>query len=72
MEKVVEVEERKGNIVRARKGCGFGAEVNRGRESRALRLQIRLLTSKWPGALREGSGSSVLGGSRFYQGLWLK
>lgn len=62
MEKVVEVEERKGNIVRARKGCGFGAEVNRGRESRALRLQVGLLNRRWPEALRESTGSLALAG----------
>ena len=43
-------------IVGMRKGCRFGAEVNKARESGALRLQVGLLTSKWPGALREGSG----------------
>lgn len=34
---------------------GLGAEVNRGGESGALRLQVGLLTRQWPGALREGS-----------------
>ena len=40
----------------------FGAEVNRGRESGALRLQVGVLSRRWPGALRKGSGSLALGG----------
>ena len=43
-------------------GCGFGAEVNRGRQFGALMLQVGLLASKWPAGLREGSGSPALGG----------
>ena len=39
---------------------GFGAEIEA--ESRAWRLQVGLLTSKWPEAPKEGSGSLAFGG----------
>lgn len=49
--------------------CLLEQERGRGALQQKQRQSLELLASRWPGALREGSGSPVLGGSRFYWGL---
>ena len=58
--------------VKVRKGYVFGGEVNKGRESRALRLQVGLLTSKWPRAIRKGAGSLAWGGEGGWEGCFIE